>query len=73
MIATHPRRCDVTARRRLTQSERLHTILEQRRKPEVEKALPLIQLRQVRQKLSRDLVTPTHDAREPGQKFVVRQ
>ena len=73
MIATHPRRRDVTTRRRLTQPECLHAILEQRRKSEIEKDLSLIELRQVRQKLSGDLVTPAHDVGEPGQKFVVRQ
>ena len=70
VIAAHPRRRDVSTRRRLTQPEFLHAILEQRRKPEIEKQLPLVQLRQVRQKLSRDLVTPPDDARKPRQKLV---
>src|SRR6187431_1589505 len=35
--------------------------------------LSLIELRQIRQKLSRDLVTPPNDARKPRQEFVVRQ
>src|SRR6478735_8230502 len=73
MIATHPRRRDVSTRRRLTQSELLHAKLEQRRKPEIEKDLSLIELRQVGQKLSRDLVTPPNDARNPRQELVVRQ
>ena len=73
MTATHPRRRDMSTRRRLTQPERLHAILEQRRKPEIEKDLPFIQLRQVRQELSRDLISPADDARKPRQKFVVRQ
>ena len=46
---------------------------EQRRKPEIEKDLPLIQLSQIRQKLRRDLITPRNDARKPRQQFVVRQ
>src|SRR6188768_3410519 len=70
MIAAHPRRRDVPTRRRLTQPEFLHAIFEQRRKPEIEKQLPLVQLRQVRQKLSRDLVAPPDDARKPRQKLV---
>src|SRR5207244_1848996 len=44
MIAAHPRRRDVSTRRRLTQAERHDAILEQRCKPEVEKQLPLVQL-----------------------------
>src|SRR6187551_2717704 len=58
MIAAHPRRRDMPTRGRLTQPERHHAILEQRREPEIEENLSLVQLRQVRQKLSRDLVTP---------------
>src|SRR6188768_3955736 len=73
MIAAHPRRRDVPTRRRLTQPEPLHAILEQRRKPETEKQLPLVQLRQVRQKLRRDLIASPHDARQLRQEFVVRQ
>jgi len=73
MIAAHPRRRDVPPRRRLAQPELLHAILEQRRKSEIEKELSLIEFRQVRQKLSRDLVTPPDDARKPRQEFVVRQ
>jgi len=45
MIATHARRRDVTTRRGLTQPKRLHAILEQGRKSEIEKQLPLIELR----------------------------
>src|SRR5436190_18165977 len=66
MPATHPRRCDMPTRRRLTQPQRLHAILEQGRKPAIEKDLPLIELRQVRQKLRRDLIAPRHDARKPA-------
>lgn len=73
MTATHPRRRDVPPRSRLTQSELHRAVLEQRRKPEIEKQLPLIQLRQVCEKLGRDLVAPTHDARETGKQLSVRQ
>jgi len=73
MIATHPRCRDVATRGRLTQPERLHAIFEQRGKPEVEEELSLIELRQVSEKLSRDLIAPTHDARKPRQEFIVRQ
>jgi len=72
MIATHSRRRDVTTRRGLTQPKRLHAILEQRRKPEIEKQLPLIELGQVSEKLSRDLITPPHNSRKPRQERVVR-
>src|SRR5687767_13505791 len=73
ITATHPRRRDMSTGRRLTQPERFDAILEQRRKAEIEKELPLIELRQIGEKLSRDLVPPPHDACKPRQKFTVRQ
>jgi hypothetical protein len=73
MIATHPRRRDVPPRRRLTQAQLLHAILEQRREPEIQKQPSLIELCQVSEKLRRDLVTPSDDARKPSQEFLVRQ
>jgi len=72
MIATNARCRDVTTRRRLTQPKRLHAILEQRGKSEIEKQLPLIELGQIGEKLSRDLIAPPHDARKPRQELVVR-
>jgi hypothetical protein len=73
MIATHPRGRDVPTRRRLAQPEFHQAVFEERRKSKIEKQLSLVQLRQVRQKLGRDLLPPPNDTRKPRQEFVVRQ
>ena len=73
VLAAHPRRRNVPPRRRYAQPERHYAILKQRRKSELEKKLSLVELRDVGDKLSRDLIPPLHDLRQPHQELVVRQ